>query len=207
VGLVYGRTLAFGPGGERDCDPFHEFSPLPEGDILPELLGRGCFVAMSSALLRRSAIMECGGIPENVRVTPDYFLYAAICSKYGARAVQEVVCRYRVQTVSMTNRYQRESIEESLWIVQQWRKKLSPEVFARRQERLHSALAVESFRQGKFGGGLARLFRDGSAVWLAGRPFVHGWRRIRRVLIKPYWKSTYPALPPKDGGGTGHLSQ
>src|ERR1035438_5091220 len=49
VGLVYGRTLCFYPSGrQRDYDEFHEFSWLPEGDIFAQLLGRGCFIAMSS---------------------------------------------------------------------------------------------------------------------------------------------------------------
>jgi hypothetical protein len=187
--MIYGRTLAFGRGGDRDYDPFHEYSPLPEGNILRELLGRGCFVAMSSAMLRRSAVMELGGIPTNVRVAPDYFLFAAVCSKYSARAVQQVVYRYRVQAGSMTRRFQRESLEESLWIVEQWRQQLTPELFERRQRRLQSALVVEDWREGKFGAGVVRLLRDGSALWLAGRPFVHVWRRVHRVIKRPYWKS------------------
>src|ERR1017187_9904571 len=74
VGLVYARTVCFYPdGSERDFDQFHEFSDLPEGDIFAELLGRGCFIAMSSALLRRSAIEEIGGIPTQIHITPDYF--------------------------------------------------------------------------------------------------------------------------------------
>lgn len=57
VSLIYGRTVCFYPGGrQRDYDQFHEFSDLPEGDIFAELLGRGCFIAMSSALIRRSAV-------------------------------------------------------------------------------------------------------------------------------------------------------
>lgn len=188
VGLIYGRTLAFGRGGERDYDPFHEFSLLPEGDILPELLGRGCFVAMSSAMLRRSAVLEAGRIPEQIRVTPDFFWHAAVCSRYKARAVQEVVCRYRVQAGSMTRRYLRGSTEESLWIVQQWREKLTPEMFERRQKRLQSTLAVIDWREGNVSSGVTRLFRNGAVLWLAGRPFVHGWRRLRRIIRRPYWK-------------------
>jgi glycosyltransferase involved in cell wall biosynthesis len=57
VGLIYGRTLCFYPSGsQHDYDQFHEFSPLPEGEITAELLSRGCFVAMSSALIRRAAV-------------------------------------------------------------------------------------------------------------------------------------------------------
>jgi glycosyltransferase involved in cell wall biosynthesis len=187
IGLIYGRTLAFGKGGEHDYDTFHEFSALPEGHILPELLGRGCFIAMSSAMLRRTAVSEGGAIPPDIRITPDYYLYASVCSRYSARAVQQVLCRYRVQSEGMTARYQRDSLEESLWIVERSWEQLTPEAFVRRTQRLQSALAVEDWREGKFSTGFARLFRAGSAIWLSGRPFAHLWRRLRRHLRTPYW--------------------
>ena len=40
----------------RDYDYFHEFEALPEGDIFAELFRHACFIAMSSAVLRRSAV-------------------------------------------------------------------------------------------------------------------------------------------------------
>ena len=57
---------------------------------------------MSSAVLRRSAVEEVGGIPDTIQVVPDYYLYVAIARNYQARAVQEVVCRYRVHPGSMS---------------------------------------------------------------------------------------------------------
>jgi glycosyltransferase involved in cell wall biosynthesis len=126
VGMIYGRTLVFYPdGSQRDHDYFHEFEPLPEGEVLPELLGRGCFVAMSSALLRRSAVQEAGSIPEFVRVTPDYFLYVSVCSRYATRALQEVICRYRIHAENMTVRYRRETLAETLLLVEGGRSRLS----------------------------------------------------------------------------------
>ena len=44
---------------------------------------------MSSALMRRSAVTEVGGIPADIHITPDYFLYLAVCSKFsGARGTR-----------------------------------------------------------------------------------------------------------------------
>ena len=83
-------------GYKRDYDQAHEFTPLPEGDIFSELFRSACFIAMSSAVLRRSAVEEVGGIPEWVEIAPDYYLYIAIARRYPARAVQEVVCWYRM---------------------------------------------------------------------------------------------------------------
>ena len=97
AGIIYGRAVLFWPGGrKRDYDQAHEFSRLPEGDIFSELFRSACFIAMSSAVLRRSAVEEIGGIPEYIEMAPDYYLYIAIARRYPARAVQEVVCWYRM---------------------------------------------------------------------------------------------------------------
>jgi glycosyltransferase involved in cell wall biosynthesis len=190
VGLVYGRTIAFFPdGSERDCDLFHEFTPLPEGDILEELLGRGCFPAMSSVLLRRAAVLAAGRIPHRIRITPDYFLYLSVCSNLQARAVQQVVCRYRVHAKSMTQRYRLEALEEALTLVDDWKQAIPPAVYRRRRTRIATALAFQEIgTHERFRTGLVRLWREGSRSWLAGRPFVHWWRRTRRRIWTPYWK-------------------
>jgi glycosyltransferase involved in cell wall biosynthesis len=191
VGLVYGRTLAFdSKGSQRDYDTFHEFAPLPEGNILVELVGRGCFVAMVSAMLRRSAVLEAGGIPNHIHIAPDYFLYLAVCTRYEARAVQSVVCRYRLHAGSMTQIYRRQSIQESLCIIDGSRKLVAREVYERRKTRLSTALAVEEMRdRDTFLDGVRRLMRAGSPLWLAGRPFAYLWRRLRRLVRRPYWRS------------------
>jgi glycosyltransferase involved in cell wall biosynthesis len=189
VGIIYGRTLAFSPdGSQRDHDYFHEFSPLPEGDIFRELLGRGCFIAMSSALLRRSAVCDAGRLPPDIRIAPDYFLYLTVSHKYRARAVEEVVCRYRLHPGSMTRVFRRESLEESLRLVGQWEHQVDAKTYKARKTRLETALAVEEMHSpSDFAQGLRRLVRDGSMLWLAGRPIVHLWRRVRRTIQRPYW--------------------
>jgi hypothetical protein len=191
VGLVYGRTLDFDKhGGERDHDYFHEYVPLPEGNILQELLGRGCFPAMSSAMLRRSAVLEAGGLPEYVRIAPDYFLYLAVCSRYEARAVQTVVCRYRLHAGSMTRVYRQEALAEALQIIEPW-EPVAPAACRIRRRNVSTALAVEEMRSVQtFSGGLQRLLRDGSVIWLVGRAFVRAWRTVRRWFLRPYWART-----------------
>ena len=57
VGIIYGRAVLVWPNGrKRDYDQAHEFMPLPEGDVFSELFRSACFIAMSSAVLRRSAV-------------------------------------------------------------------------------------------------------------------------------------------------------
>ena len=97
VALIYGRTVRFYPGGlERDYDQRHEFEFLPEGDIFNQLFTDSCFIAMSSAVFRRAAVRSMGGIPDGIQIIPDYWLYVAVARRYRVRAVQEVVCRYRM---------------------------------------------------------------------------------------------------------------
>jgi glycosyltransferase involved in cell wall biosynthesis len=190
VGLVYGRALCFFPDGEqRDHDYFHEFEALPEGHILDELLGRGCFIAMSAALLRTAAVTSVRPIPREIQITPDYYLYLAVCGDYEARAVQAVICRYRVHSDSMTHVYRRESLEESLWLVERFRERVERRSYEQRRAHISTAIAYEDIRHlHNLGQAVRRLLREGSPVWLASRPLEHFWRKLRREIRRPQWK-------------------
>jgi len=192
VALVYGRAVSFYPNGrQRDFDQFHEFCPLPEGDIFAELLGRGCFIAMSTALLRRSVVEEVGGIPAHIRLIPDYFLYLEMSRQHSVRAVQEAVCRYRVHPGSMTSVYRRESLEETLGLIEAWGKQLPPDAIAQRHAGISTALALEELRHRKsMAQGLKRLVRKGPLLWLVRAPFVRLRRLVDRCLRQPYWKKS-----------------
>ncbi len=121
TGMIYGRAIQFyADGRERDYDYAHEFQPLPEGDIFAQLFIHGCFIAMSSAVLRRSAVEEVGPVPESIQTVPDYYLYVAVARRYPARAVQEPVCRYRIHAGSMSQSKRHCLYEEPLLIVNQW---------------------------------------------------------------------------------------
>jgi hypothetical protein len=195
VGIIYGRAVLFDSrrGNLRDYDYAHEFEPLPEGDIFVHLFREACFIAMSSAALRRSAVEEAGGIPEPIQVVPDYYLYVAVAQRYRARAVQDVVCRYRLHPGSMSaSRSHRLRLHvEPIAIIDRWAGKVDPRVAAYRRMTHATALALEEMRQaGTVARGLRRLLREGSVLWLSGRPFVWAWRAIRRRLRRPYWLAT-----------------
>ena len=125
AGLIYGRTVRFYPSGrKRDYDQAHEYKRLPEGDIFAQLFTKSCFIAMSSAMFRRSAIETTGGIPDEVRIIPDYYLYVAVARRYRARAVQEVICRYREHSGSMSHVVAVEMNREALGLVERWAEQL-----------------------------------------------------------------------------------
>lgn len=193
VGLIYGRTVLFDSrrGNIRDYDYFHEFEALPEGDIFAELFRHACFIAMSSAALRRSAVVEIGGIPATIQIVPDYYLYIAIARRFHARAVQRVVCRYRLHAGSMSSsRPNRMRLhEEPLSLVRQWSEALDPRLSRYRQMTYSTYLAVEEMRKPQTAlAGIKRLLADGSVLWLFSRPFVWLWRAIRRRIRRPYWQ-------------------
>jgi glycosyltransferase involved in cell wall biosynthesis len=201
VGIIYGRTVLFDStrGNLRDYDYRHEFVPLPEGNIFSELFRDACFIAMSSAVLRRSAVAEMGEIPDNIQVVPDYYLYVALANRYQARAVQEVVCRYRIHPGSMTSSHEHrlQLHQEPLSIIRQWTPRLDPQTARYRMQTYSTVLALEEMRNPKTApAGLRRLFRDGSVVWLLSRPFAVLWRTLRRKIRRPYWLATELASDP-----------
>jgi glycosyltransferase involved in cell wall biosynthesis len=192
VGIIYGRAVLFDSrhGDLRDYDYAHEFTALPEGDIFSKLFSNACFIAMSSVVLRRSAVVEVGPIPNSIQVVPDYYLYPAIARRYQARAVQEVVCRYRVHPASMrqSQPHRLRLHAEPLSIVNQWAAYLDPRLAAYRRMTYSTALALEEIKKlHTVPIGLRRLLSDGSVLWLASRPVAILWRSLRRRLWRPYW--------------------
>jgi glycosyltransferase involved in cell wall biosynthesis len=190
VGIIYGRAVLVWPNGrKRDYDQAHEFTPLPDGDIFSELFRSACFIAMSSAVLRRSVVEEIGGVPEWVELTPDYYLYVAIARRNQARAVQEVVCWYRMHDSNLWLESRRRVHQEALVMIDQWAEQLDPWIAASRRRTHATGLALEEMRQASsVGSGIRRLFREGSLTWLLSRPLVHASRRLRRKVRHPLWQ-------------------
>ncbi|HVZ15730.1 MAG TPA: glycosyltransferase [Terriglobales bacterium] len=190
VGFVYGRAVSFNPSGEKkDFDQRHEFEPLPEGAILKELYVDACFIAMSSAMFRRTALETIGGIPPNIHMSPDYHMYLGVSQRFQARAVQDVICYYRIHNSNMTPRTFKQVHCECLWLIDHWGKTVSPHILSWRRK-VHSTLVAlkELENQQTRREGLVRLLRDGSLPYLFSRPFVRTFRAVRRKIQQPYWQ-------------------
>jgi glycosyltransferase involved in cell wall biosynthesis len=201
VAIIYGRTILFDShrGNLRDYDHVHEFGLLPQGNLFSSLVSDACYIAMSSAMLRRFAVVEAGDIPPNIQATPDYYLYLALARNHEARAVQEGVCRYRVHPASMSagSEHRMRLHEEPLWMIRNWADYLDPAIVKYRLQTFSTRLALEEMKSARtFAAGLRRLFRDGSLLWLFARPFVRSWRTVRRRIRKPYWLATEFASEP-----------
>lgn len=189
VALVYGRTVAFTEAGwERDYDHRHEFKPLPEGDIFAQLFIDSCFISMSSVLLRRAAYEEIGGIPKEILVISDYYLFAAIARRYPARAVQKVVCRYRLHAANMSRHVRARMHQEAIWLIDQCAAQLDPLIVVRRRRVHYTVLSLEEMLRARtFARGLTRLLTQGSLWFLFSRPFAIAFRTLRRYVQRPYF--------------------
>jgi glycosyltransferase involved in cell wall biosynthesis len=190
VGLIYGRTIRFYPSGrERDYDWQHEYASLPEGDIFTRLFTESCFIAMSSAVFRRAAIEAIGGIPQEVRIIPDYYLYVAVARQYAVRAVQELVCRYRAHAGSMSQVTALEMHREVLWLIDRWAPHLDPALVARCRRRHLTQIALEEMRTpATLARGVKRLLTEGSAASQLARPLLFVAHVVRRKVQTPYWR-------------------
>ena len=198
--IVYGRAVSFSDSGdEHDFDHRREFGLLLEGDLFQRLVTDSCFIQMSSVMLRRSAVLAVGGIPDWIRVISDYYLYLELARRFPVRAVQGVVCRYRKHPGSLTHTAARAMHSEVLLLLDRWAGSLDPKIVARRRRIHATGLAVAELRNpGTRAGGLARLIRDGSVGFLLTRPLVWAYRSLRRRWREPIWtKEAARAAPGK----------
>lgn len=188
--LIYGRTVRFYTNGlERDYDQAHEYKLLPEGDIFPELFAKSCFIAMSSAIFRRSALGEISGVAQWVNLIPDYYLYTAITRRFPAAAVQEVVCRYRMHGANASQTAAVEMHREALQLMDFWSEAVGPVVLQKCKRHHSTQIALAELQQpGSFFSGLKRLVKDGSVSSQVVRPFYFLSHLIRRNVVKPYWR-------------------
>lgn len=188
--LIYGRALSFSARmRDRDYDKKHEYAALPEGDIFMTLVADCCYIAMSSAMIRKSAIESVGGIPHNIHITPDYFLYLGLTSSYPARAVQQVICRYRLHETNTSNFTRQRMHEEILWLIDQWAHRVPPPLAAWRRKVHHTVVAYEEMRRWPTAAaGVQRLLTRGSVMYLLSRPFERLLRIALRRVRRPYWR-------------------
>jgi len=191
TGMIYGRTVRFYPTGlERDYDQTHEFKFLPQGDIFPDLFLHGCFIAMSSTIFHKAAIEAVGGIPDEIDLIPDYYLYTAVARRYPVKAVQEAVCRYRMHPANMSKSVAITMHREALWLVEHWQAQLDPAVASKARRRHLTAIALEQMRDPhSAANGLMLLLTEGSVLSQLLRPPLFLFHLLRRHLRVPYWQA------------------
>jgi glycosyltransferase involved in cell wall biosynthesis len=184
LGIVYGRTMRLDRRGrQRDFDPWHEFSRLPEGNIFNELIRRPSFVSLSSAVLLRGAVDELGGIPEDITYCPDYYLFVMVAKNYEAACLQDTCCWYRVHETNMSHIYKIPIHTEILAIIARCAQLVGGRTLARRQKVHNTLIGVEEICSGTAPRtGMVRILRQGSVTYLLGKAMLHTVRSVRRAV-------------------------
>lgn len=121
LGLVYTKTTYLGgPHDGKELNPEYQDKDSPEGHILTDYLAIGNFIPLPAALIKKSAYVEVGKIPDNLKQAEDYYLFAAIASMYSVRCVQKVLTWYRIHGSNLSHKQRYESVAESLIIIRQF---------------------------------------------------------------------------------------
>src|ERR1035441_4475419 len=145
---------------------------------------------MSSAMFRRSAVAEIGGVPDSVTIIPDYYLYTAIARRFQVGAVQEVVCRYRMHPGNTSRVTALEVQQEALRLMDMWRGAVAPEILARCRKHHFTAIALLEMRHpSSLFHGTWRLSTQGSVKSQLLRPFYFVFHLVRRSVRPPLWKT------------------
>lgn len=165
IGLIYGPAIMFRQEEGNETKSMIGEIPLgyagrtlPSGRIFPELLMEN-FIPLVSALIRKEAFLQCGGIPPGYRQAEDYALFLSIAKRWEAVALNRSLCCYRVHGGNISHRQKRLGLEESLRAIQA----LATGADLARSSRRHStALALFRIWEGEWRGGAWMLLRDGS---------------------------------------------
>jgi len=94
---------------------------LPQENLLDELY-MGNFIPFPSVLYKKEALDAIGGIPP-YKHPPDYYMSLAISSRFGAIAVDEVLCGYRLHSSNLSRSIKEDGYREPIDIV----RKVAPE--------------------------------------------------------------------------------
>lgn len=147
---------------------------LPEGNIFPDLL-RENFVSLVSGMVRRSAYWSVGGIDPAFTQAEDYDLFIKISRVFKARAVQEVVCRYRIHDLNLSHAQAEDNYHEAIAIVGRY----LPAAEAKEGARCHQTyFAADEIRQGRILKGLRRLRMHGDISLFISKSLTFVWRRL-----------------------------
>lgn len=186
LGIVYGRTMLLAEsssGYEQDFDRWHEFSSLPQGDIFQQLVKKPSFVALSSAALLKSAVIDLGGIPESIKYCPDYYLFLQVSRNYHAACLQEVCCWYRVHSTNMSSTYNNQINQEIIKMIEGCSDAVGANIIKQRRKVHNSLIGWADIKAGgNLWAGINRIFRQGSLIYILFRPYLYSLRIIRRGL-------------------------
>ena len=191
LGIIYGRAIWFTEDSERDYDRRFEFRRLPQGQISKDLLRWANFIPMSASMVLRSAYFDVGGISLRYEIAVDYYLFAALATRYPALAVDAPCCRYRVHDNNMLKAHRIRSFEESIHIIEEFYAETEPALYAKRIRVYHTLIGYYRARSGEVLSGSLSIVKNGSLSYLLGKPFVKIGRNLRLAWLKLTGRAHY----------------
>lgn len=170
LGLVYSRAYRFTDDGERsELVEDYIGKPLPEGHVLRELLTVTNFIPLMSAVIRKSAFIKVGGIPQHLKQAEDYYMFAAIAAEYKVRAAQEFLSHYRWHQNNLSHNQKLLNYVESIEVLNDMAPYLpdakDKRLIAHKLCELHTWAGIIDIRhERRLATGVKRILSSGSVV-------------------------------------------
>lgn len=92
---------------------------LPSGNIFNELL-YDCFIPLPSVLIKRDLFEKVGGIDSSLKVAEDYDIFLKIANISHVKAIDEILCKYRVHGNNLSHANIEKTFEESIELVKRY---------------------------------------------------------------------------------------
>lgn len=89
---------------------------LPTGEIFDKLLFE-CFIPLPSVLIRIELFNKVGGIDGSLKVAEDYDIFLKIAKISKVKAIDNVLCKYRVHENNLSHKNIDKTFEESIELV------------------------------------------------------------------------------------------
>lgn len=178
VGMAYCRCEYFrdiakeGDLIERQTRVCPGSETLPQESLADELYF-GNLIPFPSLLYRHQALLEIGGIPP-YKHPPDYYMSLAIASRFGAIAVDEVLCGYRLHDSNLSWSIKEDGYREPIDIV---RKVAPPEQRTRLSRCNVTRYAVYLLRQRRWRDAMGQIVSIGIGGFIGGMLDLMRYRR------------------------------
>jgi glycosyltransferase involved in cell wall biosynthesis len=186
LGIVYGWTLQFYESGKVEpFDRWHRRDALPQGDVFRKLIAMPSFISYSSVALRRSVILETGGIPPSIILISDYYYILMVARGYLAAALPDLCCWYRKHDESISHSGSSKiTVHQEILEILNICEPLIDQAFLKHRREVHHTIIglLEILTKTDVRGGLMRIFTKGSIAYLATRPAVISRRYIDRLF-------------------------
>ena len=169
LGLIYGHMNIFSNSQKRQSmwsksmlknSKNSASKILPEGQVFNKLLNFN-FIPLLSAMVRRSAYNDVGGINPMLKQAEDYDLFLKIAEKFKVRAIQSVICRYRVHESNVSHSNIFLNFEECLSIISKYLPKKEAQNAIGFQNTYY---AIAEIKHGIWFQGVIRLISKGDLI-------------------------------------------